>query len=155
MLNQTKYSDDQILSITQSNQNPVTISYISPTSNMMTAVPIWIKYFKEKFFMFTGKQSPKVKAIQAGNTNFGMIIINRTSFPVVVTENIPYISMSGIVKIVTRDNYKDLPKIHIELLEKYNTPEQGPWLQNLIAKIKSDPDDVWMVEFTPEKIFLY
>lgn len=63
--------------------------------------------------------------------------------------------MSGIMKIVTRDEYEYLPQIHIELLEKYNTSEQGPWLQNLIDKIKTDPDEVWMLEFTPKKIFLY
>ncbi|MCH8906310.1 MAG: hypothetical protein IH840_04395 [Candidatus Heimdallarchaeota archaeon] len=94
-------------------------------------------------------------AINAGNTSFSMIIINRTSFPVVITENIPYISMSGSVRIATRHDYEDLPQIHIDLLEKYDHPEQGRWIPDLIDKIKTDPDDVWMLEFTPEKTLLY
>ena len=97
----------------------------------------------------------KMKSIKKGNTEFTLTLVNKDSFPVVEGDKLPYVSMTGNMKEVTANEMPDLHKIHVLLLEKYMNPKQGKWLSDLIEKLKTKPNDTWMLQFTPGNLRHY
>lgn len=96
-----KYKDQDIIDFVNSKNNPVTISFTSPyVDNMIITVPVWTYLDNGKFYLFTGKNSFKVRAIKKGLTNFSLLIIDKDSFPDVYSSKIPYLSISGEARIV-------------------------------------------------------
>ena len=134
-----KYSDQVINDLINSNENPVLISFLSPIKdNMIITVPVWTFSFEDKFYIFTGKNSLKVKAIQKGFHSFNIIIVDKNSFPDVYSSKMPYLSISGVAKIVYSSENENIPLIHIKILEKYNYENAPEWIDNLISKIQKN-----------------
>ena len=78
-----KYSDEVIIEVLNNKENPVVISFISPFDKNHVTVPVWTYFFEQKFYVFTGANSLKIKAIKSGLTNFSIVIVDNNSFPVV------------------------------------------------------------------------
>ena len=151
-----KYSENDIKNFISRKEHPVLISFNSPSEeNQIITVPVWTYFFEEKFYIFTGDKSLKVKAIKKGLHNFGLIIVDKNSFPDVYSSKIPYISISGLARIVTNKEDTNIPKIYLKLLEKYNYEEAPDWVDNLIIEIKNNPDNTWLIEITPKKYFVF
>ena len=155
-LNLDKYSDQAINDLVTSNENPVLISFLSPiVKNLVITIPVWTYAFKDKFYIFTGKNSLKVKAIKKGLNYFSLIIVDKNSFPDVYSSDMPYLSISGVAKIVSCSQNTDIPSIHLKILEKYNFDGAPDWISNLISKIQLNPEDTWLIEITPSKAFTF
>ena len=149
--------DKELLNyLLNTNTHPIVISFTDIHGNLIST-PVWSYYHQDDgyFYMFTSKNSMKVRAIEQGNTEFGLIIINKNSFPVVRGEELPYLSMTGIMRLVTLNDVPDLNSIHIRLLEKYLTNDQDQWVIDLIEKLKGEPEDTWMLRYTPTTIRTY
>ena len=151
-----KYKEQDILDLVNSNNNPVSISFNSPYGdNLIITVPIWTYFFNGNFYLFTGKNSLKVKAIKKGLTNFSLIIIDKNSFPDVYSSKMPYLSISGKAKITNQAENSNINEIHIKLLEKYNYEEAPEWLDKMILKLMKQPKTTWLIEIKPIKVFVF
>ncbi|MCY3411135.1 MAG: hypothetical protein INQ03_05795 [Candidatus Heimdallarchaeota archaeon] len=148
------FGKEIITELIMSNKNPNVISFKNTASRLLST-PVWTYFWNEQFFLFSYKDSMKVKTIEKGNIEFTLLIINRDSYPVVVKEHLPYISMRGRMEIVSSEEITNLHSIHIKLLEKYNNEDQEEWVSHLIGSISKKEKPVWMLRFTPETYFTY
>lgn len=155
LLTTDKYSDEVIKNLLNSNENPVVISFIAPVDKNLVTIPVWTIFFDQKFYIFTGAKSLKIKAIKNGLTNFSLAIVDKKSFPDVYSSKMPYLSVSGKAKIVSNSENDNIAQTHIKLLEKYNFKGAPKWIEDLIAKIKKDPESTWLIEITPQKFFIF
>lgn len=151
-----KYSKEMIDDFIKKNENPVIISFYSPKKKeTIITVPVWTFYFNQKFYIFTGEKSLKVKAIKLGLNNFSIIIVDKNSFPDVYSSNVPYLSASGKAKIVTFEDDAKVSNIYIKILEKYNYEGAPGWINELLIKTKNKPEESWLIEITPEKYYVF
>lgn len=137
------------------NSNPSVFTYISIKSGYPITIPVWTYHFDNKFYIFTGENSQKAKTIRKGNTQVNLTVINNNSFPAVYGLKVPYISISGDASIVSWNENNRIAGIYISLLEKYNVPNQGSWIHELIQYWKDHPDEAWLIEIRPQKIFYF
>ena len=151
-----KFKEQDIIDLVNSNNNPVSISFNSPyDDNLIITVPVWTYFFNEKFYVFTGENSLKVKAIKKGLTNFSLIIIDKNSFPVVYSSKMPYFSISGEATIISQTENSNINEIHIKLLKKYNYEGAPKWLEKMILKLNEGPKNTWLIEIRPKKVFIF
>lgn len=99
-----KYDPSQIQQLLDDSNNPVTLSYISIATKNPVSVPVWTYYFENKFYIFAGKKSKKAQAIEAGNIDVSLLIISQKFYPHPVTENIPFLGVNAVARIVTHSN---------------------------------------------------
>ena len=64
-------------------------------------------------------------------------------------------SISGTAEIVNSQENKNIPKIYINLLEKYNYEGAPKWLNELVLQIKANSENSWLIEVTPKKYFVF
>jgi len=149
------YEEDTVVAFLNDNTNPSVITFISHLTNMPTTAPIWIYQYNNKFYFNSSQDTHKIRAIKSGNTKVSLAVIAKDSFPIVETSDIPYISISGTAKIVTQKENQDVAMIKKKLYEKYNAEGQADWVQARIQALEDDPDDAYIVEITPEKVYTY
>lgn len=146
----SSYLDDLLYS----NLHPVVLSFIDLKGSIVST-PVWTYFHNNHFYFFSSKKSMKVRTVENGNTEFSVLLIRRDSYPVVVREELPYLSMTGTMEIITEKDEPSIHDIHIKLLEKYNSPDQDKWVVDLIGKLKEKPENTWMLRFTASKIRNY
>lgn len=121
----------------------------------MISIPVWTIYQGGKFYLFTSRKSLKVKAIRKGNQKFSIVVINKDAFPHPDKSIISYLSISGDPRIVTTNDREGVAELEIKLLKKYNTPDKQNWIDNLIKKLENEPENAWLIEINPNKLYTY
>jgi len=148
-----KYDPSQIQQLLDNSNNPVTLSYISVATKNPVSVPVWTFCFENKFYIFAGKKSKKVQAIEAGNNNISLVIINKEFYPHPVTENIPYLGVNAVATIITYNDNPNVVWLHQQLLVKYDTDLSYDWIKKLYQKLEAKPEAVWLIEVNPVSFY--
>ena len=148
-----KYNIVEIKNLVKKSKNPVTLTFLSKSTNKPVTLPIWTYFFDNKFYCFTGGKSKKVQAIKSGNKDVSLLIINRKYYPHPESDFIPYLGITGEAKICS---YLDNPKIawiHQQLLLKYDPGLSQEWIKKLYNKIESKREEDWLIEIKPNQYY--
>ncbi|MHA2101321.1 MAG: hypothetical protein ACW99A_21905 [Candidatus Kariarchaeaceae archaeon] len=135
--------------------NPVSLTYLSKTDNKPITIPIWTLFYENKFFCFASRNSKKVLAIESGNSEVSLLIINKQLFPHLDSNNIPYLGINGNARLCFYSDNPNIPQIHQQLLWKYDPELSKGWIKDLYKKIESDLENNWLIEITPYNYFSY
>ena len=130
---------------------PTLFSYES--SQGPVGLPVWTYFHDEKFYIFSGKTSKKVQAIESGKNKVSLIFLNLDGYPMPLPDEVNYYGLRGIARIVRFEDVERLDEIHLDLLNKYDKNCNEVWIRNLVDKIQAQPKLVWMVEVEPINYF--
>ena len=149
------YDNKQIENLVNDSLNPVVLTFESLLTKKPTSIPIWIILYKTKFYAFASKNSKKVKAIEGGNTEINLLIINKEFYPHPEEGLIPYLGIKGTAVISSYKENKMIPKIHQDLLKKYDENLSIDWVKELYHKLEKKPELTWLIEITPKSYYSY
>ena len=147
------YSKESILDLISNQENPVSLTFISISSNKPISIPIWTYFHEDKFYCFASGSSKKVQSIKTGNNIISLLIINKNFYPHPESGIIPFLGISGKAKICTSSDNPETALIHQKLLLKYDPDLSQGWIRDLYNKIKANPKDDWLIEIYPERYY--
>jgi hypothetical protein len=147
--------EDEIFNDLYETSNAMSYSFIHPETKRIVTVPVWLQKYNNKFYIFGSRKRLKCRSLDEGFDNVGLLIVNMQQYPH-PDENAKnsYLSISGKAKIVSFQEVSNISDIHLALLQKYNQSKIN-WIENLIQKLKSNPELAWLIEITPEMVYTY
>ncbi|MFX0114706.1 MAG: hypothetical protein ACFFB3_09165 [Candidatus Hodarchaeota archaeon] len=112
-------SDAEILAYLNRRENVTTISFISPYTDIPHICPVWSIFANGRVYFQSDDHTMKIKAIEKGNNQVGLSVMDSRFFPDYVEGSIPYISLGGPAIIRTKDKFADFEKIIKLIFLKY------------------------------------
>jgi hypothetical protein len=150
--NRPDISDKEIIDYINQRENIITISFISPYSDIPHMCPVWGIFHDGKFIFQTDDYSAKVKAIEKGNHKIGVSIANPKQYPELNPSegSILYISFGGTATIRTRTEFKEFEDMYKKTFLKYieDQKERAKITKFVLEEIKTRV----FIEVTPEWI---
>ena len=149
------FKENQVRDIINRTENPNILTFQSSKDEKSISIPIWTLLFENKFYIFSSKNSQKVKAIEQGNIEVVLLIVNTDFFPHPEANEIPYLGLKASAKIVHYSENKLVPKIHQLLLKKYDPDLSHDWIKKLYDKLNESPEKAWLIELNPFTFYSY
>ncbi|MFQ5979911.1 MAG: hypothetical protein ACE5OZ_17405 [Candidatus Heimdallarchaeota archaeon] len=112
-------SDAEILTHLNQRDNVTTISFVSPFTDIPHMCPVWCVFVNGKVYFQSDDHTWKVKAIEKGNNQVGLSVMDPRWFPDYVEGSIPYISLGGPATIRTKEEFADFEEIIKLIFLKY------------------------------------
>lgn len=112
-------SDAEILAYLNQRENVTTISFISPYTDIPHMCPVWSVFANGRVYFQSDDHTMKVKAIEKGNSQVGVSVMDPRFFPDYAADSIPYISLGGPATIRTKEEFRDFEEIIKLIFLKY------------------------------------
>lgn len=112
-------SDAEILTYLNQRENVTAISFISPYTGIPHMCPVWSVFANGRIYFQSDAHNMKVKAIEKGNNQLGLSVMDPRFFPDYATGSIPYISLGGPATIRTKEEFADFEEIIKLIFLKY------------------------------------